>query len=63
MTEVIKTPDGYTFYLVNGEWVDNLNPELVDMVFTLEEMEQEQREWEAEKAETQATVNTFLWGE
>jgi len=59
----IKTSDGYTFYLVNGQWVDNLNPELVDMVFTLEEMEKEQREWEAEKTETLEDIETFLtWG-
>jgi hypothetical protein len=27
------TDDGYTFYFVDGEWVDHEDPEKVDMTF------------------------------
>lgn len=28
-----QTSDGYTLYYVGGEWVDNLDPDLVDLTF------------------------------
>lgn len=29
-----RTSDGYTLYLIGGEWVDNKDPDLVDMTFS-----------------------------
>ncbi len=28
---MVRTNDGYKFYLVGGKWVDNLDPDKVDM--------------------------------
>ena len=33
MSATFKTSDGYTLHLVGGVWVDNLDPDLVDMTF------------------------------
>ena len=33
MTTTFKTSDGYTLHFINGTWVDNLDPDLVDMTF------------------------------
>jgi len=32
-TLTFRTSDGYTLYRVGGAWVDNLDPDLVDMTF------------------------------
>jgi hypothetical protein len=32
-TPVFQTDDGYVLYFVSGQWVDNLDPELVDLTF------------------------------
>ena len=33
VTRAFLTEDGYTFYWVGGQWVDNLNPDLIDMIY------------------------------
>ena len=30
---IYTSKDGYTWYFIGGKWVDNMNPELVDMTF------------------------------
>jgi hypothetical protein len=34
---VFRTSDGHTLYLVDGEWVDSLDPEKVDLTFDNED--------------------------
>ncbi len=41
----VRSPDGYRFWKVGGQWVDNLDPDRVDMILTLAEMEREIARW------------------
>lgn len=37
----IKTDNGHAFYKHNGFWVDNENPDRIDMIWTGKEMERQ----------------------
>jgi hypothetical protein len=45
----VRSPDGYRFWKVGGQWVDNLDPDRVEVILTLAEMEIEIAKWKQDE--------------